>query len=156
MIETTNETVYIATDGKKFIDREECLEYERKLTAIDRVKYYKVKHDLIDTESGIYNKCVYFAIAEPEGKGCYFTGLDALDQYCLTNFTNKSDKSIFYTDPFTKSTIRRYTRPVTIMKDEFFSVNTYIHKRVYFSDSPIIQLDEANVPRINYDNLRKY
>ena len=155
MIETTKETVYIATDGKKFIDREECLEYEKKLTAIDRVKYYKVKYDLIDTESATYNKCMYFAIAEPEGKGCYFRGLDALDQYCLTNFTNKSDKSIFYTDPFTKSTIRCYTRPVTIMDDEFFSVNTYIHERVYFSNSPIIQLGKENIPRISYDDLRK-
>lgn len=156
MIKTTNETVYIATDGKKFIDREECLAYERKLTAIDRVKYYKVKYDLIDSRSATYNKCMYFAISEPEGEGSYFTGLGALEQYCLTNFTKGSDGCIFYMDSLNKCTIRRYTRPVTIMKDEFFSVNTYIHERAYFSDSPIIQLDEANVPRISYDNLRKY
>lgn len=96
MVKTTTGTIYVSSDGKKFIDRDECLKHENELKAFNDVKYYKIKHDLINAASGEYNECTYFAISEPKIKGCYYNGLDALEEYCLINYAGKQDKSLFY------------------------------------------------------------
>lgn len=150
MVKTTTGTIYVSSDGKEFIDRLDCIQHENELKAFDNVKYYKVRHDLINAESGEYENCTYFAISEPKIKGAYYHGLDALEEYCLINYAGKQDKSLFYTDIYYDCTIRRYTKPLSVMKDEFFSANTNYNEKIYFSDTPIIQFEEKGIKQLTY------
>lgn len=149
MIKTIIGTIYQSSDGKQFIDETECLEYEKRLEALNNVTFYKVKHDIICAASGKYDKCTYFAISEPTIKGAHFNGLDALEDYCMHNYSYKT-YGLFYTDSYCKCTIRRYTKPVKITREEFFSANKEIYEKIYFSDEPITQLDNERVQRIEY------
>lgn len=154
MIKTITGTIYQSSDGKQFIDQDECLKYESILQAISNMKFYKVKHDIICAASGIYDTCTYFAIAEPTINGIYFNGLDALEDYCMHNYTSKT-YGLFYTDSPYKCTIRRYTKPIKITQEEFFSANEEIFERIYFSDKPIIQLENKGVKRLGYELFQR-
>ena len=37
---TIKKTVYIAKDGKEFLDKEECEKYEKEF--LDRIKYFRI------------------------------------------------------------------------------------------------------------------
>lgn len=147
MIQEITGTIYVSSDGKQFIDRNECLEYEKKFN-LDRVKFYRVLHGIISAPANYYEHSTYFAIAEPTANGSYYTGLDALDSFCMKNYLSSEQNGLFYVDVINNCVIRQYTRPVEITKEEFFSADKNIHEKFYFSDYPIIPLDEKRIPQI--------
>lgn len=149
MIKKIIGTIYVSSDGKQFVDKTECLEYEKKIN-FDNLKYYRVLHEVISAKSSYYRKCTYFAIAEPIIEGSNYNGLDALESYCIANYLYLNTP-LFYIDKSNNYVIRRYTRPVEITKKEFFSDNREMYdERIYFSDYPITQLDNEGVQRLGY------
>lgn len=65
MIERTiHKVVYIAKDGKEFIDKKECWEYEKEF--LDKIKYYTIRYDFDYTEGRGFESIAHVAVV-PSG-----------------------------------------------------------------------------------------
>lgn len=64
--ETIQTTVYIAEDDKKFLDKEECLKYERRLNQMKKIQFFLVMHTPDLNETGGFTNATYVAV-NPEG-----------------------------------------------------------------------------------------
>lgn len=57
---TIRKTVYIAKDGKEFLDKEECEKYEKEF--IDKVRYFAIEYDYDFTEGRGFQSVVNMAV----------------------------------------------------------------------------------------------
>lgn len=77
--ETVTKTVFIADDGKEFIDKTECEEYEKKVADLKKhMKYFKVMASPDLTETG-YLQCAYF-VAVYSRQYCH---ADIVENWCV-------------------------------------------------------------------------
>ena len=61
--EVITKKVYVADDGKEFIDKEECEKYEEKMADLKKhMKYYCVRHCPDLTETGYFQYITFVAV----------------------------------------------------------------------------------------------
>ena len=81
--ETIQTTVYIAEDDKQFLDKEECLQYERHLNQMKKIQYFLVMHTPDLNETGMFTAATYVAVY-PEGTD--LTDEEILNQWAIDKF----------------------------------------------------------------------
>ena len=63
---TIQKTVYLAKDGKEFLNKEECRKYEEEF--LDKVSYFAISYNFDLTEGRGFQSLVYVAVV-PFQKG---------------------------------------------------------------------------------------
>lgn len=87
MKEITKEvTVYLAEDGKEFLDSSLCTKYEEtELKRRQAIKYFSVVHNADTTEGRGYSQITYIAVESEYSAELYAT------LYCEKNFGSRID-----------------------------------------------------------------
>lgn len=76
-------TAYIAHDGRKFLNKEDCIKYEEELKKLEKIQYFVVSHSPDLTETGCFTTFSYVAV-DPEGTG--LTGEEIVTQWAIDIF----------------------------------------------------------------------
>lgn len=63
-MEEKMKAVYVAKDGKAFLDKEKCKKYEKEI--LDKIKYYSIYYDFDYTEGRGFQSLVHVAVV-PSG-----------------------------------------------------------------------------------------
>lgn len=74
---------YIANDGKEFLNKEDCIHYEKELKKLERIQYFVVSHSPDLCETGCFTAFSYVAV-DPEATG--LTGEDIVMQWAIDIF----------------------------------------------------------------------
>ena len=79
--EEVTSKVYIADDGKRFLDRDECLNYEKNVLKLKKdIKYFKVYHNPDLTEKGTLECVMLIAVYSNHGNHA-----DIVENWCVVN-----------------------------------------------------------------------
>lgn len=82
-VKEINTKVYIAEDGKKFLNENDCVEYEKELAIFNKLKYFMIYHSIDFTETGNYTDATYVAV---NTEGISLDAETIANQYAIDKF----------------------------------------------------------------------
>lgn len=75
--------VYIAEDGKEFLNKEECEKYEKLCEEVlSKIRYFRIACEPDLTETGLYQKTFYVAVFSPK----YYYAQEIAEEFALRKY----------------------------------------------------------------------